>query len=151
MNPVPLFLIIVTLPLLLGGCGEKESVADVTPVEEKVFEVKEEVNPEEPVAETKARLYSFNYDEFERRDGIYYLKNSDTLLTGKAVNYHSNGYKASESNYKDGKRDGLSGLWHENGYKASESIYKDGNLVEGSKKFWNRKAEPVGSLADTVK
>ena len=33
MNPVPLFLIIVTLPLLLGGCGEKP-VADVKPVEE---------------------------------------------------------------------------------------------------------------------
>ena len=26
MNPVPLFLIIVSLPLLLGGCGEKEAV-----------------------------------------------------------------------------------------------------------------------------
>ncbi len=33
MNPVPLFLIIVTLPLLLGGCGEK-AVAEVKPVEE---------------------------------------------------------------------------------------------------------------------
>ena len=26
MNPVPLFLIIVTLPLLLGGCGEKPNL-----------------------------------------------------------------------------------------------------------------------------
>ena len=26
MNPVPLFLIIVTLPLLLGGCSDKEAV-----------------------------------------------------------------------------------------------------------------------------
>ena len=37
MNPVPLFLIIVTLPLLLGGCGEKatvEPVAEVKPTEE---------------------------------------------------------------------------------------------------------------------
>ena len=33
MNPVPLFLIIVTLPLLLGGCGEKP-VAETKPVEE---------------------------------------------------------------------------------------------------------------------
>ncbi len=33
MNPVPLFLIIVTLPLLLGGCGEKP-VVEVKPVEE---------------------------------------------------------------------------------------------------------------------
>jgi hypothetical protein len=31
MNPVPLFLIIVTLPLLLGGCGKKP-VAEVEPV-----------------------------------------------------------------------------------------------------------------------
>ena len=40
MNPVPLFLIIVTLPLLLGGCGE-DPVA--------------EVKPEEPLAETKPK------------------------------------------------------------------------------------------------
>ena len=33
MNPVPLFLIIVTLPLLLGGCGEKP-VAETKPIEE---------------------------------------------------------------------------------------------------------------------
>tara|TARA_B100000686_G_scaffold127213_1_gene134484 strand:+ start:111 stop:761 length:651 start_codon:yes stop_codon:yes gene_type:complete len=41
MNPLPLFFIIVTLPLLLGGCGgdKKESVTDV--------------KLEEPVAETK--------------------------------------------------------------------------------------------------
>jgi hypothetical protein len=33
MNPVPFILIIVTLPLLLGGCGEKP-VSEVKPVEE---------------------------------------------------------------------------------------------------------------------
>ena len=33
MNPVPLFLIIVSLPLLLGGCGEK-AVVETKPVEE---------------------------------------------------------------------------------------------------------------------
>jgi len=52
MNPVPLFLIIVTLPLLLGGCGE-EPVVEVKPVEEKVLEVKEEVKPEKLVAKDK--------------------------------------------------------------------------------------------------
>ena len=30
MNPVPLFLIIVTLPLLLGGCGEKPKVESIS-------------------------------------------------------------------------------------------------------------------------
>ena len=50
MNPLPLFLIIVSLPLLLGGCGgdKKEPVVEVKPVEEK-----QEVKTEEPVAETK--------------------------------------------------------------------------------------------------
>ena len=35
MNPVPLFLIIVTLPLLLGGCGgdKNEPVAETKPPE----------------------------------------------------------------------------------------------------------------------
>ena len=46
MNPLPLFLIIVSLPLLLGGCGEKESVA--------------ETKPEEPVAEAKPELEGVN-------------------------------------------------------------------------------------------
>ena len=34
MNPAPLFLIIVILPLLLGGCGIEEPVAEVKPVKE---------------------------------------------------------------------------------------------------------------------
>ena len=50
MNPVPLFLIIVTLPLLLGGCGEKATVepvvetkpAEGTPVKPNLkYEIKE--------------------------------------------------------------------------------------------------------------
>jgi len=56
MNPLPFILLAISLPLLLGGCGEKvavEPVVEVKPVEEKVLEVKEEVKPEEPVAETK--------------------------------------------------------------------------------------------------
>ena len=45
----PVLLLSVSLPLLLGGCGEKSSVTEVTAVEEK----QQEVKPEEPVAETK--------------------------------------------------------------------------------------------------
>jgi hypothetical protein len=54
MNPAHLLVLLVSLPLLLGGCGgeKKESVVAVKPVEEKQ-EVKEEAKPEEPVAETK--------------------------------------------------------------------------------------------------
>ena len=59
MNPVPLFLIIVSLPLLLGGCGEKEAVA-----------------------ETKPKPEGVNLEELEEREGIIYLKGSDTPYTG---------------------------------------------------------------------
>ena len=45
----PATLLAVLVPLLFGGCGEKESVAEVRAVEEK----QQEVKPEEPVTENK--------------------------------------------------------------------------------------------------
>ena len=111
MNPVPLFLIIVTLPLLLGGCGEKTV---------------SEVKPEEPVAETKPKLEGVNQDELERREGIMYLKGSDTPYTGKVYGFHPNGEKRLEFNYKNGKGDGLWLMWYENGQKWNEVNFKDG-------------------------
>ena len=153
MNPVPLFLIIVTLPLLLGGCGEKP-VADV--------------KPEEPVAETKPELEGVNQDELEEREGIAYFK--DTRYTGKAIALYKNGQKRAEDNFKDGKKDGLSIFWFPNGQKGNEGIYKDG-ITEGihkmwhangqmrvqakfengigSAKFWNSKGESVNSFEET--
>ena len=86
MNPVPLFLIIVTLPLLLGGCGEKATV--------------------EPVTETKPELEGVNYFELEERKGITYIKGSYSPYTGKAYKFYENGQKQVETNIKDGKRDG---------------------------------------------
>ena len=112
MNPVPLFLIIVSLPLLLGGCGENEPVA--------------EVKPEEPVAETKPKLEGVNQDELERREGIMYLKGSDTPYTGKSFELYKDGQKQNESNYKDGKEEGLKIMWYPNGQKRAEGNFKDG-------------------------
>ena len=51
MNPVPFILLAISLPLLLGGCGEK------------------------------AKLESVNHDELEERRGIAYLKDSETPYT----------------------------------------------------------------------
>ena len=70
MNPVPLFLIIVTLPLLLGGCGERTIV--------------------EPVVKVKPELEGVNAEELERRRYITYRKGSDTPYTGKAYLLHAN-------------------------------------------------------------
>ena len=49
MNPVPLFLIIVTLPLLLGGCG----VEDESTTETKPPEIEKEALPQIPDKVTK--------------------------------------------------------------------------------------------------
>ena len=122
MNPVPLFLIIVTLPLLLGGCGEEESVVETKPVEEK----QQEVKTEESVAETKPKLEGVNFDELELRGDFFYLKGSDTPYTGKFFELYENGQKKVEGNIKDGKEDGLFVGWHENGQKKVEVNYKDG-------------------------
>ena len=46
-------LIPILIGLLVMGCGKKEPVAEVKPLEEKQQQVKEEAKPEKPVAETK--------------------------------------------------------------------------------------------------
>jgi antitoxin component YwqK of YwqJK toxin-antitoxin module len=35
-----------------------------------------------------------------------------------------------ETNYKDGKRNGLETIWLENGKKDYEANFKDGNIIE---------------------
>ena len=123
MNLLPFILLAISLPLLLGGCGEKP-VAEVKPVEEKVLEVKDEVKPEEPVAETKPELEGVNDDELEERESIWYLKNSETPYTGKVF------------------------VLYENGQKKSEVNYKDGELI--SEKWWNSKGERVDSYKEAI-
>ena len=123
MNPLLLFLIIVTLPLLLGGCGgdKKEPVA--------------EGKPEEPVAETAPELEGINFDELEEREGIHYLKGSDKPYKGKVFRLYRNGQKKIEANMKDGKPDGLTFGWHENGKKMQEVKWNEGK-AEGLATWW---------------
>jgi hypothetical protein len=60
-------------------------------------------------------------------NAIFYMPNSDKPFTGKYVpSYYENGQKKSESNYKNGRLDGLSTNWYENGQKKSEVSFKDG-------------------------
>tara|TARA_B100001778_G_scaffold194438_1_gene160297 strand:+ start:75 stop:515 length:441 start_codon:yes stop_codon:yes gene_type:complete len=142
-------LLLIAITILAVGCGGKdESTTETKPVEEKVVEVKEEVKTEEAVAKTKPKLEGVNLDKLEEREGIVYLKGSDTPYTGKATSLYENGQKT-EANLKDGKRDGLIVLWHENGQKALEQKYKDGEEI--SAKYWNRKGESVDSFEEAEK
>ena len=88
MNPLSLLLLAISLPLLLGGCGENEVVTEVVkPVEEKVLEVKEEVKPEEPIAETKPiEEVPLNPNlKYEIKDGTVTITDCDEGASGKLV------------------------------------------------------------------
>ena len=117
MNPVPLFLIILTLPLLLGGCGG--------------------------TTEINSESQNVNVEELIERKEIVYLKGPYRGYTGKSYELHPNGQKEMEGNYKDGKQDGLETWWDENGQLRSEVNWEDGKKV--SVKYWNSKGEPVDS------
>ena len=69
-----------------------------------------------------------NLDELEVREGVAYLKNSDSPYTGKVFEFHDNGQKKSEGNRKDGKLHGPAVTWHENGQKEAEANNKDGKF-----------------------
>ena len=115
MNPLPFILLAISLPLLLGGCGEKATV--------------------EPVAEVGPQLDGVNLDQLEKREGIQYLSGSDTPYTGKAFALYENGQKEAEANFKDGKPDGRQVMWHWNGQKSFEVIFISGEAVEESYKY----------------
>ena len=67
------------------------------------------------------------------------------------LQWHKNGQKESELNFKDGTVDGLFTKWHENGQKHLEVSWKDGEEVEGSAKYWNSKGEPVDTIEEAYK
>ena len=56
MNPTHLLVLLVSLPLLLGGCGGEKQVV--------------------------------NFDLIEKREGIRYLKDSDTPYTGRVISLY---------------------------------------------------------------
>ena len=146
MNPVPLFLIIVTLPLLLGGCGEKHEGVNL-----EELEISGDIFNE--IAYHKGSPYtgkSINYYENGKKESEYNFK--DGKKDGLEVVYFfrsqlsrflkpwSNGQKKEEINYKGGKKNGLETQWYENGQKKIETNYKDGRKV-GLQAVWYSNGE----------
>ncbi|MDG1852630.1 MAG: hypothetical protein P8I97_00550 [Verrucomicrobiales bacterium] len=93
MNPLRLLVLLVSLPLLLGGCGgdKKEPVGEtiVDPIVNLLSE------------EELARAYDYN--KLEEREGLKYLKGSETPYTGISFELYENGQRAWEFVFKEGK------------------------------------------------
>ncbi len=67
MNPFRLLVLLVSLPLLLGGCGREESVVEIKPIEsvaetKAVEEKQEEVKTEEYIALPNNHSIGFPFD-----------------------------------------------------------------------------------------
>ena len=99
----------------------------------------------EPVANTQPKPEGVNKKELEEREGIIYLKGSDTPYTGKAFILEENGNMMSEENFKNGKPEGLQLRWHANGQKKSEVNYKDGK-EDGLAVGWYEGGQKQGAV-----
>ena len=135
MKTFHLFAVLVSLPLLLGGCGEKTVNVEELEEREGIYYLLDSDTP----------YTGKSFGSHQNGQKYFEGKYKDGLREGLWVSWHENGQKKSEVNYKDGKWDGLLTTWHKNGQKLREANYKDGNIVEGSDKYWNSKGEPVDS------
>jgi len=111
-------------------------------------------------------------EEIEIREGVQYLKDSDTPYTGTVFKLHDNGEKEMELNLKDGKPDGVIVTYYGNGQKKEQSNFKDGKPADGewfgwhengqmkvkmiiedgetiSEEFWNSEGEQVDSSLES--
>lgn len=61
---------------------------------------------------------------------------NDTLFTGVQTQWWSNGQKALETTYREGRQDGTRFSWHPNGQKYSESVFREGEL-DGTQLYWH--------------
>ena len=64
--------------------------------------------------------------KLQKQDGLYYEKGKSRPFTGKAVSYYPNLKKKKETNYIDGKENGLQVRWYMEGQKKVEGNWTDG-------------------------
>ena len=143
MKPVPLFLIMVTLPLVLGGCGGNKEDVEINKTVSRDG-IRYYVNSKRPFSGTIILKH-----KNEKVSGRTSYQNG--ILNGPCSTWYDNGQKESEVNFKNGKFEGFYFKWHRNGQRFSESCFVSGELIKGSEKYWNTKREPVNSITEAIK
>ena len=91
-------------------------------------------------SETKERI---SFDMVTIVNGVCYLKADMSIVTGIATG--SEDGMLMETNYKDGKTDGLTTVWFENGQLEGKVNYKDGK-TDGLSKFWFENGQLKGEI-----
>ena len=154
MKPLPFILLAISLPLLLGGCGEKGVNYDELEEREGIYYVS---GSDTPYTGKTFSLYETGKKEMEgylkdgKGDGlaVRWFENGQKQLEvnmkdgkqdGLQTRWYENGQKEMEENFKDGKPDGLALQWHENGQKSGEGNYKDGK-IDGLAVTWHENGQ----------
>ena len=103
---------------------------------------------DEPEASEGVVLISTNktvtgvvYDEHENGQLRYESNYEDGKEDGLSREWYSDGQLHYEGNYKDDRKDGLTRWWNENGQLMIEGNYKDGNLL--SEKCWDKDGNEI--------
>ncbi len=166
-------LVLLSVALLVAGCGEKSSSEGSDSTGESAEASLEAAQQsEEPLtlplsdADVERLLKeAVDMESLKKRGRLLYQSNElysgwakilyhsgqvrwlslfkDGERIGPSTQWHENGQKESEVTYKDGKPDGLWTSWHENGQKMSESHHKD-NQLNGPYKRWHENGQKMG-------
>ena len=131
MNPVPFILLAISLPLLLGGCGENVVNDDEIEYREGILYLKDSDVP------YTGKVFVWYENGKKEQENKY----KDGKRHGLTTWWYENGQKKHEVNYKNGKKDGVLTQWHESGRKSMESHYKDG--VGNDVKAWRATGELI--------
>ena len=105
----------------------------------------EKEDTDKPKDEPVVPVRVITNDELEDRNGIAYEVDQATPFTGLGQDFHSNGQKQSEVNYKDGVRHGVRTDWYKNGNKWLEMKFKDGKQ-HGVKTWWRENGKKKSDL-----
>ncbi len=138
---------------LIGPCVDDERMAEyyTQRVEREVAQ--EDIHPlgaeyslERLLEEKRAGLY-YEIDgetlstepavKYRQEDELYYEIDGETLFTGTAVRYRINGHKRSKREIRDGKPHGKITFWRSNGQKGQQHEYRDGKPYGKSRRWYS--------------
>ena len=166
MNPARLLVLLVSLPLLLGGCKKldrfepflewrgkkgdqlaylKNSNSPYTGKQSMFLNGKK--SREATYREGKQNGLEIYWNVYGSK--IVQLNWKNDELHGLSLSWYYDGQKEIEATYKDGKQHGIMIKWHSNGQKQFEKNYNEGELISSS--YWNKKGIPFNSEKESVK
>ena len=79
---------------------------------------------------------SINQDLLNKKDGVFYTKDTNEPYSGTVFSLYDDGNKESEWTLKDGRLDGLYTHWREDGIKLEVGSFKGGRL-HGLVTYWS--------------